>query len=225
MSDTYAGFIDASFLRSEGAKAIGQSPKGVRPDAQAVVSWCRFLSRQEALHQTFLRTYWYDARFESGHELAEGQRRFFSALGQTPGIQLRLGHIVEYRPWFEQGIRDALTRTAVSLNLDPNRVMEEFDRQWTFRPERRQRGVDTMLCSDIVRLAGRRAFDTAVIFSGDRDLQEAVRSSQELGARVVIATPDRHSVSREMNDLADEILELTEDDLSLMLPERLPSLA
>ena len=219
---TYAGFVNAGFLRAEGARALDENPRNVRMDSEAVVTWFQDLTFERGAR--FLRTYWYDARFESGHELAEGQRRFFSALGQTPGIQLRLGHIVEYRPWFEQGIRDALTRTAVALNLDPNRVMQEFDQQWTFRPERRQRGVDTMLCSDIVRLAGRRAFDTAVIFSGDRDLHEAVRSAQELGARVVIATPDRPSVSREMNDLADEILELTEDDLTLMLPERLPSL-
>lgn len=219
---TYAGFVNAGFLRAEGARALDENPRNVRMDSGAVATWFQDLTFEREAR--FLRAYWYDARFESGHELAEGQRRFFSALGQTPGIQLRLGHIVEYRPWFEQGIRDALTRTAVGLNLDPNRVMEEFDQQWTFRPERRQRGVDTMLCSDIVRLAGRRAFDTAVIFSGDRDLVEAVRSAQEMGCRVVIATPDRHSVSREMNDLADEILELTEEDLNLMLPERLPSL-
>ena len=219
---TYAGFVNAGFLRAEGARALDENPRNVRMDSGAVVSWFQDLTFER--HARFLRAYWYDARFDSGHELADGQRRFFSALGQTPGIQLRLGHIVEYRPWFEQGIRDALTRTAVALNLDPDRVMEEFDQQWTFRPERRQRGVDTMLCSDIVRLSGRGAFDTAVIFSGDRDLAEAVRSAQELGARVVIATPDRHSVSREMNDLADEILEFTEDDLNLMLPERLPSL-
>lgn len=219
---TYAGFVNAGFLRAEGARALDENPRNVRMDSEAVVSWFQDLTFEREAR--FLRTYWYDARFESGHELAEGQRRFFSALGQTPGIQLRLGHIVEYRPWFEQGIRDALTRTAVALNLDPNRVMAEFEQQWTFRPERRQRGVDTMLCSDIVRLAGRRAFDTAVIFSGDRDLVEAVRSAQEVGTRVVIATPDRHSVSREMNDLADEILVLTEDDLNLMLPERLPGL-
>ena len=219
---TYAGFVNAGFLRAEGARALDENPRNVRMDSGAVVSWFQDLTFERDAR--FLRAYWYDARLDSGHELADGQRRFFSALGQTPGIQLRLGHIVEYRPWFEQGIRDALTRTAVALNLDPDRVMEEFDQQWTFRPERRQRGVDTMLCSDIVRLSGRGAFDTAVIFSGDRDLAEAVRSAQELGARVVIATPDRHSVSREMNDLADEILELTEDDLNLMLPERLPSL-
>lgn len=220
---TYAGFVNAGFLRAEGARALDENPRNVRMDSGAVVSWFRELTFERGAR--FLRAYWYDARFESSHELAEGQRRFFSALGQTPGIQLRLGHIVEYRPWFEQGIRDALTRTAVALNLDPDRVMGEFDQQWTFRPERRQRGVDTMLCSDIVRLAGRGAFDTAVVFSGDRDLAEAMRSAQELGARVVIATPDRHSISREMNDLADEILELTEEDLSLMLPERLPALA
>lgn len=221
MSSTYAGFIDAGFLRAEGARALGESPRNVRLDAEAIVTWYRALAFGSP--GRFLRAYWYDARFEEGHDHAEGQGRFFAALGLTPGIQLRLGHIVEHRPWFEQGIRDAIRRTAVGLGLDPTQVMDEFDRNWTFRPERKQKGVDALVTLDLVRLASRRVFDTAVLISGDRNLAEAVRTVQDLGSQVVIATPDRYSVAREVVKLADHIIEIDEEDLHRILPRRVPS--
>lgn len=220
VSSTYAGFIDAGFLRAEGARALGESPRNVRLDAEAVVTWYEELAYGRP--GRFLRAYWYDAKFEQGHDHAEGQRRFFAALGQTPGIQLRLGHIVEHRPWFEQGIRDALRRTAVGLGLDPTYLMNEFDRQWTFRPERKQKGVDTLVALDLVRLASRGVFETAVVISGDRDLAEAVRAAQDLGSQVVIATPDRYCVAREVVELADRIIEIDEEDLHRILPRRVP---
>ena len=216
---TYAGFVNAGFLRAEGARALDENPRNRRIDGEAVARWFQSLAFDRGAR--FLRAYWYDARFDHSHELAEGQRRFFSALSQTAGIHLRLGQIVEFRPWYEQGIRDALARTANELNLEPDELMDEFDHQWSFRPERRQRGIEALIAADMVRLAARGTYDTAVICFGDRDLQEAVRSAQELGARIVIATPNRHSVARELNDLADEILELSGDDLDEMLPERL----
>ena len=220
---SYAGFIDAGFLRAEGARALGENPRGLRLDAEAVVTW--FDSLSYGLEQRFLRAYWYDARFEPGHDHAEGQRRFFVALGQTPGIQLRLGHIVEYRPWFETGIREAIKRTAVGVGLDPDTVMNEFDRHWTFRPERRQKGVDTLVALDLVRLASRNVFGTAVLISGDRDLAAVVQAIQEWGCRVVVATPDRYCVAREVLELADRVIEIDEEGLHMMLPRRVPSLS
>ena len=221
VTSTYVGFVDAGFLRIEGARALGESPRNVRLDAEAAVEWNKEVAYRGS--GTFLRAYWYDARFEQGHDLADGQRRFFTALGQTPGVQLRLGRIVEHRPWFETGIREALRRSATGLGLDPDSLMDEFDRNWTFRPERRQKGVDTLLALDLVRLAGRGVFDTAVLISGDRDLAEAVRAAQELGSRVVIATPDRYCVAREMTELADMVIEMDEEDLHQILPRRVPS--
>ena len=218
VSSTYAGFVDAGFLRAEGARALGENPRNVRLDAEAVVTWFKGLAYGRP--GSFLRAYWYDAKFEHGHDHAEGQRRFFTAIGQIPGIQLRLGHIVEHRPWFEQGIRDALRRTATALGLDSSYLMDEFDRQWTFRPERKQKGVDTLVALDLVRLAGRGILETAVLITGDRDLAEAARTAQDLGSRVVIATPDRYSVAREVVELADEVIEIAEEDLHRILPQR-----
>ena len=217
----FAGFVDASFLRAEGARALGESPRNVRLDAEAVVDWYKEVAYRGS--GTFMRAYWYDARFDNGHDHSDAQQRFFTALAQTAGIQLRLGRIVEHRPWFEPGIRDALTRTAQGLGLDPTYLMDEFDRNWTFRPERKQKGVDTLVALDLVRLSGRGVFDTAILISGDRDLAEAIRAAQELGSRVLVATPDRYCVSREVIELADSVIEISDDRLHRMLPNRFPA--
>ena len=220
MSGTYAGFIDASFLRAEGAKAIGQSPKGVRPDALALVSWFRHLGRQETLHQTFLRAYWYDSAFDPSHYNYPGQRSFFDAIALTPGLQLRLGHIAEVPSPLEQPIRRALESTAIGLDMEPEALLTEFDRHWTFRPNRQQKGVDTLIALDMVRLAGRSFCETMVLVAGDRDFAEVVRTSQDFGTRVLVATPKRSSVSREVAQLADDVIDISEDEVGRMLTPR-----
>lgn len=221
MSGTYAGFIDASFLRAEGAKAIGQSPKGVRPDALAVVKWCRDLADQESLlDQTFLRAYWYDSAFDPSHSSYTGQRSFFDAIALTPGLQLRLGHIAEGASPLEQPIRRALESTAVGLGMEPENLLAEFDRHWTFRPNRQQKGVDTLIALDMVRLAGRSVCETMVLVAGDRDFAEVIRASQDFGTRVLVATPKRISVSREVAQLADHVIDITEDEVGRMLTPR-----
>ena len=220
MSGTYAGFIDASFLRAEGAKAIGHSPKGVRPDALAVVGWFRDLARQEALGQMFLRAYWYDSAFDPSHAGYSGQRSFFDAIALTPGLQLRLGHIAEGPSPLEQPIRRALESTAAGLGLEPEELLGEFDRNWTFRPNRQQKGVDTLITLDMVRLAGRSVCETMVLVAGDRDFAEVVRATQDFGIRVLVATPRRTSVSREVAQLADDVIDITDDELRRMLTPR-----
>lgn len=221
MSGTYAGFIDASFLRAEGAKAIGQSPKGVRPDALAVVKWCRDLADQESLlDQTFLRAYWYDSAFDPSHSSYTGQRSFFDAIALTPGLQLRLGHIAEGTSPLEQPIRRALESTAVGLGMAPEDLLAEFDRHWTFRPNRQQKGVDTLIALDMVRLAGRSVCEAMVLVAGDRDFAEVIRTSQDFGTRVLVATPKRISVSREVAQLADHVIDISEDEVRRMLTPR-----
>ena len=220
MSGTYAGFIDASFLRAEGAKAIGQSPKSVRPDASAVVSWFRSLRRQASADQTFLRAYWYDSAFDPSHPNYAGQRSFFDAIALTPGLQLRLGHIAEVPSPIEQPIRRALESTAIGLDLSPSELLAEFDRRWTFRPSRQQKGVDTLIALDMVRLAGRSVCATMVLVAGDRDFAEVIRTSQDFGIRVLVATPKRASVSREVAQLADDVIDISEAEIGRMLVPR-----
>ena len=77
-----------------------------------------------------------------------------------------------------------------------------------------------MIALDMVRLASRSVYATAVLISGDRDLAEAIRTAQDYGVRVVVATPNHYSVAQEVAQLADDIVDITGTDLQTMLPAR-----
>ena len=222
MPPTYAAFIDAGYLRAEGAKAIGKRPREIRLDASAAVAWLRASHSkfEDAESHTFLRAYWYDGAFEPSHAEYPGQRRLFDAIAHTPGVQLRLGHIAERRSRLEKPMREALVKTAEGLEIDPNQLLSEFDKRWKFYPERRQKGVDTLIALDMVRLAGRSIFSTAVLIAGDRDLAEVIRTAQDFGVRTIIATPNRNSAAAEVAQLADGMVDISESDCQDMLPSR-----
>ena len=220
MPEPYVGFVDAGYLRVEGARKLGKRATAVRPNASTVADW--FLSRpsNELEGQTFLRAYWYDGAFDPWHPEYGGQRRFFDAIAHTPGVQLRLGHIAERQSRLGNPIRYALRNTAAGLGIESDKLIAEFDKNWTFYPDRQQKGVDTLITLDMVRLAGRSAFETAIVIAGDRDLAEVVRTVQNYGVRVLIATPNRASVANEVLQLADDIIDITEEDVHKMLPDR-----
>ena len=219
-SGTYAGFVDAGFLIAEGAKLLGKRPIEVRPQASSVVSW---FHRQRQIDQSLgrlLRTYWYDGALDSSNPRYERQRRYFDAIAYTPGIQLRLGHLVERQSRLEVPIRKALVNTAISLGITPELLADRFDEHWTFYPDRHQKGVDTLMTLDMVRLAGRSAFTSAIVISGDRDLAEVIRTVLDFGIRVMVATPNRNSVASEVLQLADAVIDLQEEDVRTMLIDR-----
>ena len=209
MPTTYAGFVDAGYLRAEGAKAIGKHTREIRLDALAIVGWLRNMD-ESIVGNSFLRAYWYDGAFRPSHKEYGGQRRYFDAIARTPGIQLRLGHISEPQSRIARPIRRALRKTAEGLGIDPDALLSEFDSQWTFHPNRQQKGVDTLIALDMVRLAGRSAFSTAVLITGDRDMAEVVRTVQDFGVRVIVATPNRQSVAAELAQLADYVIDIHE---------------
>ena len=219
MPATYAGFVDAGYLRAEGAKAIGKRAPEVRLDASVTVGWLRGMDKGYA-GGSFLRAYWYDGAFDPSHKEYGGQRRYFDAIAHTPGIQLRLGHIAERQSPMATPIRRAIRKTAEGLGVDPDALLAEFDSQWTFYPDRHQKGVDTLIALDMVRLAGRSVFSTAVLIAGDRDMAEVVRTVQDFGIRVVIATPNRRSVAAELAQLADSVIEIQEAACERMLTAR-----
>lgn len=220
MLQGYVGLVDVGFLKAEGARLLESRPAMVRPDAGAIVEWLRALDCDAVDGATFVRAYWYDGAFDPAHPEYAGQRRFFDAIGLTPGVQLRLGHIAERSSPIEKPVLDAIRNAAAAVSTDADRLIVEFGREWTFRIERHQKGVDTLIALDLVRLAGRAAFDTAILVAGDRDLAEAVRAAQDFGRRVVIATPRRRSVAKELARLADEIVDLDEPVLRAMLRVR-----
>lgn len=221
MTSYFAAFIDVGFLRAEGARALQLNVGKVRPNASGVVSWLKSLEADGVVEDDqLLRAYWYDGAFDSSRPEHLGQKQFFDAIAFTPGIQLRLGHLVERPARLKNPVRRALEATARGLGVEPEALLAEFDRHWTFHPERSQKGVDSLIVLDLVRLAQRGAYGTAVLLAGDRDLAEAVRTAQDSGRRIVVATPSRSSLARELAQLADAIVELDQDALQTMLSMR-----
>ncbi len=218
--ETYAGFIDAGFLHAEASKKIRGNRNDIRLQAREVAGWLRGLAPKPIEDGSFLRAYWYDGAFSPGHRRFDDQRRFFDAIAHTPGIQLRLGHIAERRSRLEGPLRNALRSTADGIGISPDRLTTEFDKHWKFRRERIQKGVDTLIALDMVRLAGRSAFSTAVLIAGDRDLAEVVRTTQDFGVRTIVATPSRSSLSTELAQLADEVITIEDNDFRRMFEER-----
>ena len=139
MQDTYIGFIDVGFLRAEGAKALDRRAADVELNATAVVDW--LVNLRETRNETFLRAYWYDGAFDPSHSRYHGQRRELDRIARTPGIQLRLGHITEYPSRIRNPILRALRNTASELGIVPEEFITEFNRNWTFYPERRQKAL------------------------------------------------------------------------------------
>lgn len=235
LPDTAAGFIDAAFLEKEGAKALSANSRDRRIAPAAAVAWLRKGFSRHSYKASdqyawgnhapawggskLLRAYWYDGAFAPEHPKAAAQRRYFEAIAMTPGVHLRLGHVAEWKPRFKNPIRRAVVGAAEGLGLDSGEMLAEFDKRWEFRPVRQQKGVDTLIALDLVRLAGRGVIHTAVLVSGDRDLAETIRAAQDFGIEVLVATPGR-GLAREVAQVADGILELTARDLERILPAR-----
>lgn len=212
-----AGFVDVGYLQRTGMAKLGLR-SSVNLNAAVVVEWLRSEATEKLNGHTFLRAYWYDGEYDPSHSNYRNRRRLFNAIARTPGLQLRLGHISERPNRFENPLLEALRKTASDLNQDPEQLLKAFSERWTFHPVRQQKGVDTLIALDMVRLASRSAYTTAILIAGDRDLAEAIRTAQDYGARVVIATPNQQSVARQVVQLADAVIDIAEDDLKRMLP-------
>jgi uncharacterized LabA/DUF88 family protein len=189
------GFIDYGFL-SKAAK-IPLKGASVTPKAAGVVNWLRAV---ESDPSSFLRAYWYDGAYDPRHPRHNAQRKYFDSIAVEPGIQLRLGHLQETRPKWQHAVREALKAAELDIS--------KFEEHFTFRPMLGQKGVDTRITLDLVRLAQNRAYDVGVLVAGDRDLAEPVRVAQDEGRRIIVAAPEGASIASELKQLADEIVVL-----------------
>lgn len=199
-----AGFIDVGFLRAVVASATGKDTGRVRLDASAVAALVGQTAEQ--MSAPVLRTYWYDGQHSVEDPRFASQKRYFDAVAATPGIQLRLGALAARTPPWQGDVVRALAEFGITR--------EQFARYFPFQQEVVQKGVDTLLVLDLVRLAMNRAYGTAVVVSGDRDIAEAVRVVGELGRRVVLLSPpEDRSVAAELRHLADRVVKLTDKQL------------
>jgi uncharacterized LabA/DUF88 family protein len=68
-----------------------------------------------------------------------------------------------------------------------------------------QKGVDTLMVLDLVRLAQQRAFDTALIIAGDRDLAEVLRVvADDHARRVILYSVEGSAPAKELVQSADD---------------------
>lgn len=218
----YCGFIDVGYLRAQGSRACGIPGGQAQLQASACVDWLQIVLPHQAAGfagLSFLRAYWYDGALEPHHAGSSEQRHVFDGIAFTPGVQLRLGHLAERRTnRLQRPIEQAMRSAAGDLGIDADELVAAFNRHWTWRPERQQKGVDTLITLDMVRLAQSGAFHTAVLLAGDRDLAEPVRTAQDAGCRVIVATVGgQASLAKELAQLADEVIEIPQDSLAAMV--------
>jgi uncharacterized LabA/DUF88 family protein len=204
---TMAGFVDVGFLRGGGVKALGN--KNVKINAPATVAWLKGLGSSYGCSE-FLRTYWYDGQLPESHIQHTTQAQEFRRIGQTPGLQMRSGYMQKQKQAWQYPLQQALQNFGVD--------MQKFEAatNFHFNDKYEQKGVDTLIVLDLVRLAQRRAYDTAILLCGDRDIAEAVRVAQDEGRRVVVAYPRGAGLSHELKHYADELLELDLNVLNLL---------
>jgi uncharacterized LabA/DUF88 family protein len=216
---THIGFVDAGFLKAEAARALRLPYYRVSPNAAGCVAWLeRFGQRRESFsHLT--ATYWYDAAWGANHRRrGDGEERYFRAIARTRTLRLRLGRLSERRPRWQRELKAALRACEVDL--------ARFEREMPLHPVVAQKGVDALLAIDLVTLSAERAFDAAVLISGDADHLPALERVKESGRRVVLAYPHgaEASVAAELTTLADEVFELDRQatkELLIVRPERL----
>ena len=79
-----------------------------------------------------------------------------------------------------------------------------------------QKGVDSLIVTDMITLARNRAMAACVLLSGDEDLRVGVQQAQEYGIRVHLLgiTPSRGSQSVFLREEADSVDEWTSAELS-----------
>lgn len=208
--DRFAIFIDAGFLQAEGSRILTGSGYRMRIDVRSAVDELRALA-EAATGEEFLRAYWYDGAYRSDDPRASGQRQFIDAVALTPGLTVRLGTVKNWMPSWLQAARGRLQ----ARGLDP----EEIGLRDTIEI---QKGVDTLIVLDLIRLAQKGAFSTAVLLAGDRDLLEAVTTVQEEGRMVVLTHPEGTDVDLALRQAADRVEPIPRAILERFLSPRPP---
>lgn len=86
----------------------------------------------------------------------------------------------------------------------------------------KQKGVDSRIVLDLVKLAYDRAVATAYLLAGDEDLVEGMKMAQETGVRVILLDIPGGSISYQLLQEADDVVRLDEETLRRNLALRPP---
>ncbi len=99
----YVAFIDAGFLKGQGAKRLHVTIRDLQIRPQACVDWARAVAKERG--GNLLRIYWYDGEFDPKDARHASQRQYFDVIRLCPGIQMRLGHLQEITPGWQYQVK------------------------------------------------------------------------------------------------------------------------
>jgi len=113
--------------------------------------------------------------------------------------------------WYDASPRREPTSEHREVAMQPDTKL----RLGSLNAYNQQKGVDDLLLTDMIDLAGTHSVDLAYLVSGDEDLVEAVRRIQAAGVRLVLWGVDtpKNTVSVELRNEADRWRMLTSADL------------
>ncbi|MFF2138356.1 NYN domain-containing protein [Streptomyces sp. NPDC058193] len=205
-SNSSVGFIDAGYARAAFAQMVGCKADEIDIDYGELVGWFMVSARRAG--SPLLRSYWYDGAYTSSHPAHSTQSAEFDRISSTPGIQLRLGHLEKRKAPWKPALRKAIRECGWNL--------ADLEEKFSFKDSYEQKGVDTLIVLDMVRLAQLGVYGTAILLAGDRDLAEAIRTAQDSGAYVIVAHPRGVGISKEIARLSDETVVLSQQLVSRM---------
>ena len=87
----------------------------------------------------------------------------------------------------------------------------------------RQKGVDSLIVRDLMRLSQNRAISTAYLLGGDEDLRQGMVEAQDMGVRVVlvgIAPFGQQNQAGTLTREADDVMVLSREDLNPVFQRR-----
>lgn len=82
-----------------------------------------------------------------------------------------------------------------------------------------QKGVDSLIVTDLINLARNRSISTALLLSGDEDIRVGVQQAQEAGVRIHLLgiAPSASNMSNLLRQEADTLTELDKSEISKVL--------
>lgn len=118
-----------------------------------------------------IRAYYYNAPVTQKQDPVQHakQQKFFSKLDSTPYLTVKLGYFLEAE------------RPRKIACLYCSKEGEYLLKNWI------EKGVDTRIATDMITLAYKNVYDTAILVSGDGDFAYAIESVKELGKHTEVA--------------------------------------
>jgi uncharacterized LabA/DUF88 family protein len=118
-----------------------------------------------------IRTYYYNAPLtqEQGLDQYIGQQKFLSRLYSTPYLTVKLGYFLEAE------------RPTKIVCQYCSKEGSYLLKNWT------EKGVDTKIATDMLSMAYKNIYDTAILVSGDGDFASTIEAVKELGKHVEVA--------------------------------------